>query len=65
MAASYYRYSPVDNQSPAHNVHVGEVAPGGVYEVPVHLAGLFEGHPDWAKSTRQAFDTQDQTEESQ
>lgn len=53
----YFRYSPGDN-APGFNSLIGDVEPGGIYEVPPHLVDRFENHPDWEAASKTAFDKQ-------
>jgi diadenosine tetraphosphate (Ap4A) HIT family hydrolase len=40
-----FRYAV--SSPPGFNSHIGDVEPGGVYEVPAHLVPRFERAKDW------------------
>lgn len=46
---AYFRYTPPSGtpQSPAFNPLIGEITPGGVYEVPPQHVALFSTSRDW------------------
>lgn len=59
MPVKYYRFTPVGTDAPAHNLLLGEVEAGGVYEVPEKWLRNFEGQAEWEPVTKRDFDTQD------
>lgn len=58
-APAYFKYAPGGGSSPAHNLLIGEVVPGRVYEVPAELVGRFDGAPDWEAATKGDYVSQD------
>jgi diadenosine tetraphosphate (Ap4A) HIT family hydrolase len=50
-----FRYAV--SSPPGFNSHIGDVEPGGVYEVPAHLVPRFERAKDWEPVKQNESDT--------